>query len=122
MVALALAVFALGPDGGVARELQAGGEKRGADLVELFVAPALAVGVDRRRADRDPIAEGPVDVEGRAGVVPRAEGLGDLGKIAVEAGLLRGDGGDAAETAVAEEDGVGPATEVEALDDVAVVR
>ena len=121
LVAARLAVFALEAEQRVARDFPARGEKPSADLVELLVAPAAAVRLDQRRANREAFAERAVHVEGRAEIAPGADALRELRERGVEARLLGRRRCDAAERTVAEEDRVGTAGKVEALNGVAVV-
>lgn len=71
-------------------------------------------------ADGEAVVKGLVHVDGNAAGIPRAEGGAELADGAVEARLLGDDVGGAGLIAIAEEDGVGAAGEVVALEIVAV--
>ena len=114
------AVFSLDADFRLPEGLERRREERGLALVEILQAPAAAVTPHGGGAQGDLVAQWLVGVDGGAVVAPRADAELDALRRAVGLGALRGGGADAAERAVAKEDGVGPAAEVVALEVVAV--
>ena len=118
-----LAVDRLGfePDHGITERPQRRRSKNAFALLELFLAPAEAVLRNAGDAQGDLIVDGLVHVDRRPHHTVRSRRELHILKRAVGARALRRRGTHAAEAAVAEHDGVGPAPEVVALKRVTVV-
>ncbi len=113
-------VLALDAQLAVAPGLPRRGEEHRLALVEVLLAPAARVAPHTRGAHGEAFAKGLVHVEGPAVVFPGARGELKLPHRTPGLRALGGRRADAAERAVAEEDGVGAAAEIVPLQVVGI--
>ena len=118
---LDLEVLALEPDLGVTPRPESGGGEHALAPVEVLLAPAVAVSPHPGGPDRGALADGLVDVKRRPVGAPRTGTELHRLERAVGASALGGGGAGAAERAVAEEDRIGAAPEIDPLDIEGVV-